>query len=37
MPIESDCQLITALQRADTIRRACQHNVTGLEGKNLLI
>ena len=35
MPIESDCQLITALQRADTIRRACQHNVTGLEGKKL--
>ncbi len=35
MPIESDCQLITALQRADAIRRACQHNVTGLEGKEL--
>ena len=35
MPIESDCQLITALQRADAIRRACQHNVTGLEGKKL--
>ena len=35
MPIESDCQLITALQRADTIRRACQHNVTDLEGKKL--
>ena len=35
MPIKSDCQLITALQRADAIRRACQHNVTGLEGKKL--
>lgn len=35
MPIESDCQLITALQRADAIRRACQHNVTGFEGKKL--
>lgn len=35
MPIESDCQLITTLQRADAIRRACQHNVTGLEGKEL--
>ncbi len=31
--IESDCQLITALQRADAIRRS--HNVTGFEGKKL--
>lgn len=37
MPIESNRQHITALQGADAIRRACQHNVAGLEGKNLLI